>query len=394
MESLFFVLRFDPFAVGPATRGVLRCFTGDMRRLLPALVVALCCAATPTADAARTTIKKSMWGPIEVAGKSQFPIYKKLGVGLWQYTIRWDAVAPNKPIDPSNPSDPVYQWPAELDHAIAEADKYGIKVSVMLIGAPRWANGGRDWQWAPKKPKDFATFAAAASRRYPRVRHWMIWSEPTKGSNWQPLEPDEGKPLRGAKELEGPRRYAQLLDRTFVALKRVTNANRVIGGNTFTVGTVAPFRWIRALKLPNGRRPRMDMWGHNPFSARKPKLNDVPLGSGFADFNDLDQLAKRLDKAFKKGPRKKQRHMKLFLSEYSLPTDHPNFEFNFYVSRKTQANWLKRALRISRRYKRIYTFGYLSLYDDALRPDNDQVERGLLTRDGERKPSFSAFRSG
>jgi hypothetical protein len=86
--------------------------------------------------------------------------------------------------------------------------------------------------------------------------------------------------------------------------------------------------------------------------------------------------------------------MKLFLSEYSLPTDHPNWEFNFYVGRKTQAKWLKKALRITRSYKRIYTFGYLGLYDDEKRASNDQVERGLLTRDGKRKPAYRAFRAG
>jgi hypothetical protein len=357
------------------------------------LAATVCAVVAPSASAAPITIKKSMWGPVERDGVSQFPIYADLGVGLYQYTLNWASLVPTKPEDPANPGDPAYQWPPELDEAISEADKYGMKVSVMLIGAPGWANGGRDWRWAPDDPTDFATFAAAASRRYPRVRHWMIWSEPTKAGNFQPLKPDNGRPLRGD-GLEGPHRYAQILDRTYAALKAVTPANKVIGGNTFTVGTVAPLRWVKALRLPNGRRPRMDLWGHNPFSARAPNLNSDPLGSGYADFSDLDELAHALDRAFRRAPLKKERHLKLFLSEYTLPTDHANFEFNFYVDRKTQARWLTKALRIARSYKRIYTFGYLSLYDDDLREDGQQVERGLITRSGERKRAYAAYRAG
>ncbi len=84
----------------------------------------------------------------------------------------------------------------------------------------------------------------------------------------------------------------------------------------------------------------------------------------------------------------------MFLSEISLPTDHANFEFNFFLTRATQAAWLSSALRIARRCPRIYTFGYLGLYDDPLRSDGLQVERGLVDRQGVRKPAFNAFKRG
>ena len=220
----------------------------------------------------------------------------------------------------------------------------------------------------------------------------MIWSEPTKASNFQPLVADGGHPLRTAAQKRGPRLYARMLDASYGRLKAVSKRNLVIGGNTFTVGAVAPLYFIRALRLPSGRPPRMDLWGHNPFSLRTPDLDHPPLGSGFADFSDLDTLVRVLDRNMRRAKLRKQRHLKIFISEYTLPTDHANYEFNFFVSRTTQARWITRALHIVRGWKRLATFGYLGLYDDDVREDGEQVERGLIERDGTRKPAYAAFR--
>jgi len=339
-------------------------------------------------DAAQLSRKKAIWGPVLRDGASQFPIYRDLGVGIYQTTLRWSAVAAERPVAPRNPDDRAYAWPQELDVAVAEAQRHGIRIALTVMGTPGWANRGRDPRWAPRDADDFADFVTAASRRYPSVRLWMIWGEPTKPSNFQPLRPDHGRPLRGG-GLRGPRRYSQLLDAAYGALKRASRRNLVIGGNTWTAGTVRPRNWIRALRLAGGRRPRMDLYGHNPFSVRTPRLSGSPLGNGYADFADLDTLSGWLDRAF--GAR---RRLRLFLSEYSLPTGHANHEFNFHVTERTQARWIRAALGVTRRWSRIYSFGYLGLYDDPLRPDGLQVERGLLRRDGSRKPAYAAYRDG
>jgi hypothetical protein len=137
----------------------------------------------------------------------------------------------------------------------------------------------------------------------------------------------------------------------------------------------------------------MDLYGHNPFSARRPVLSQPPLGHGYADFGDLDTLSRWLDR-YLRGAKPGGGRLKLFLSEISYPTDHANFEFNFWMDRRTQASWIADSLRETRAWRRIYTFGYLSLYDDALRSDGLQVERGLIERDGTRKPAYEAFKHG
>jgi hypothetical protein len=94
------------------------------------------------------------------------------------------------------------------------------------------------------------------------------------------------------KQRRGPRHYARILDASYGALKRVSRRNLVIGGNTWTGGEVVPLNFIRAMRLPTGRRPRMDLYGHNPFTLRTPQLSRPPFAYGHADFSDLDTLAR------------------------------------------------------------------------------------------------------
>jgi hypothetical protein len=346
--------------------------------------------AAPHASARPVTHKKAIWGPTQAGGVSLFPTYEELGVGVYQSEMRWNEVAPTRPAAPKDPADPAYRWPADLDFASVEGAKHGIRIAVQVTYAPPWANGGRARQYAPKRPRDYADFVEAAAKRYPGVRIWMIWGEPTREDRFQPMGPEGsfGRLTRAGQK--GVRLYARILDAAYGRLKARSRANVVVGGNTFTTGRVRPETFIRHLRLPGGRPPRMDLYGHNPFSMRSPNLAKPPLGSGFADICDLDELTGWLDRWQRRPGRPP---LRLFLSEYFAPTDHPNHEFNFYVDQATQARWLRAALRITRRWSRIYSLGVF-LYDDAPNPAGDEVNRGLLTWDSRPKPAYAVMRDG
>jgi hypothetical protein len=336
--------------------------------------------ALPVASSdAAVSRKKAMWGPMYKDGKSQFPIYKDLGVGILEQAISWAGVAPTRPADATNPTDPAYKWSEELDRGAAEAKRNGMQLMLMLIGSPPWANGGKADPYAPTKPSDYRDFAVAAARHYPGVKLWMAWGEPCRSDRFQPQDPG---------------RYARLVDAAYSGLKSVRRSNLVIGGNTFTTcGKKGVLGWIKGMRLPNGKVPRMDMYGHNPTSARRPDLSRPPLGRGYADFSDLDQLGGWLDR-YLKAPNMKGRPLPLFLSEFLLPTDHFNYETNYYVTRKAQASWTTDALRIARRWKRIYTFGWFTLYDDVPNAAGNELTYGLLEADGKKKPAYAAFKAG
>lgn len=353
-----------------------------------ALLVAL--AAPVAADAARPakrTTKKAIWGPEQIGGVSQFPIYRDLGVGIYQTGLNWSTIARTRPANPTDPNDPAYRWPAYLDYALAEGQRYKIKVAVNLTRAPEWANGGQSPEWAPLDENDFAAFATATSRRYPNVKYWIVWGEASRGQqSFQPMP---------ANRPTGPRRYARILDAAYVALKRAGRSDLVVGGNTFTAGEVKPFdflRWMRVRKRGRWVPPRLDLYGHNPYGPRRPFLKDKPLGGGMVDFGTLDSFVRRLDRTYKRSKRKR---VKLYLSEYTIPSGGRNITFgDLYTSETNAAKYLSSALKITRRWNRIHTFGWFKLYDETPRDDGLETLWGLLTHDGRPKRTYTAYKRG
>jgi hypothetical protein len=352
---------------------------------LAAMLVAV--AATP---ATARAFDKGFWGPITYKGQSQFPVYNDLGVSVFQMQLHWDEIAPEaRPTNPSDPTDPAYRWPPEVDQAIAQAQADGMSVALMIIGAPEWANGLHEFRWAPKDPEDYGAFALAAARRYPTVHRWQVWGEATRFESFQPLRPQTPGSIKlSPSAARAPKTYARLLDAAYVALKTASRSNVVIGGATVTTGSINPYAWATYLKLPNGKRPRFDQWSHNPFSARRPSFSNPPSPRRYVDFSDLKRYSRFLDDQF-------DRHVKIFLSEWTIPTDREDKEFNFWVSQETQATWIASALRISRKFPRITGLGWIHLYDDPPSPSGQPViQSGLIQADGTHKPGYDAFKNG
>ncbi len=348
------------------------------------LTMVVCLAALlalPGAAEARTA--KAIWGPTRMPdGSSAFRVYKDLGVDVFQIQLVWDRVAPTKPRHPTRPGDPAYVWPEIVTEAVRMARRNGIDVAIMVKGSPAWANGGQSSQWAPA-PAHYARFLRAASRRYRSVHRWMIWGETNRAAVFQPLAPNSRT---------GPRTYARLLDAAYSALKRASRRNIVIGGMTFSFGDIYPSTWIRWMRLPNGKPPRLDWYGHNPFSRRAPdiRLTDNPQFPGSRDISDADGFAREVHRAYRRYPRFRRRGPRLWLSEFTVSSDRPNRAFTFAVSRQEQARWLKGGFRIARRI-RAAGLGWFNLYDEPATTANG-LTTGLMTYEGVRKPAYFAYK--
>jgi hypothetical protein len=351
--------------------------------------MALCACALLAPGLAQAKFLKAIWGPYYLpAGNAQcptpgapcspFPIYKELGVDVVQFQLRWDEVAPTRPAHPKDPNDPAYDW-SMIDEYVGQARQYGVGLAALLDRAPGWSNGGRPPIWAPKKPQDFADFAYAASMRYPDIRRWMVWGEPSRRENFRPMKEHSKR---------GPQIYAAIVDRTYVALHKAHKRNIVIAGMTLNGGTVKPPHFIDWMKLKNGRPPRMDLWGDNPFDARYPQLHDKPIGR-FRGFNDIDTLHREIEQTYKAGHRPVP---KLWLSEWTIVSDRPLDLFSgFYVSRAGQATRLKAAFKIARREPYVAGLGWFTLSDQPI--DEGGAGWGLLDSSGDPKPSFAAYKA-
>jgi len=341
--------------------------------------LAIAVAALLLAPSIAGAAAKAIWGPILLPnGRSAFPVYRDLGVDVFQLQLSWAAVAGSRPARPSDPADPAYRWPARVALALREAKAHGVKVALLVEDTPAWANGGRPPNWAPDNPDDYGAFMAAAARRYRAVRRWMVWGEPNRAAQFAPMPPNS--PV-------GPRRYAVLLDRAYAALKHVRRSNKVIGGMTFTSGEVSAERFLHWMLLPAGRPPRLDYYGHDPYGARFPRLSlrPDPAAPGARDFADLDTLSRQVRRTY----RRRHRNPKLWVAEYGVGTAERPGGFPFFVSEAEQRRRVTAAYRAAHRSRRIAGLGWFTLMD---RTGPTGHYFGLLRPDGSRKPAYAAYR--
>ncbi len=355
-------------------------FTATVRRLtlLLATLAVLLILQAPASAAPL----KSIWGPLSLPNdQSAGPTYKALGVDDVQTAITWNTIAPKRPAHPRDPNDPAYHWPGSVDGYVGQGRQFGYTVTVMLTGSPSWANGGRDPVYAPNA-RDFGDFAFAAAKRYPGVKRWMIWGEPTRRTQFKPEIP---------RHPSAARRYARILDAAYGGIHRAARNDIVIGGMSFTAGDVRPREWIKWMRLPNGKPPRLDWYGHNPFSTRIPDLRNEPFANNNNyDFSDLDTMEAQLRQTYRRAyPEFRRRGPRIWVSEFTIQADHGSQDFNFYVSQRDQGRWIAAAFREAGKTSYVAGVGWLGLLDEPLAPFNRTT--GLLTYNLQRKPAFFAY---
>jgi polysaccharide biosynthesis protein PslG len=328
-------------------------------RFLHAAVLTFALALTVAASASagpgvRYGIQDDAWllhGPGTL--DARLDTVSELGVDVVRFNLHWDVIEPRR----GQPD-----WTAS-DAVLKGLRARRIAAVVGLVGSPRWANGGRGPNWAPRAAH-FAAFARAAARRYPWVRDWLIWNEPNQ-ARW--LRPTAASLYVRA-----------LLNPAYAAIHGVRRNARVAGGVTAPrAGSagVSPVDWIRGMAKS---KPKLDAYAHHPYPARP---TDTPFSGGCKastcktiTMANLERLLTETARAF--GPKR------IWLTEYAYQTG------KFGVSKPRQAELIGQgALRVHRTPRVDLLVHYL-VRDE---PSVERFQSGLYSFAMRAKPAALAF---
>jgi hypothetical protein len=290
---------------------------------------------------------------------------RELGVGLVRFTLPWNEIAPRPPSDPRDPDDPAYQW-SRFDAVLEGLHDARIDVVLTLAGAPRWSNGGRSSNWAPKVSGSFGSFAYAAATRYPWVKRWLIWNEPNQRRWLRPTSPSV---------------YTRsLLNPAYAAIHSATPGALVAGGVTAPrggAGGVSPVAFIRGMKAAGAR---LDAYAHHPYPLRP---DETPWAGG-CDHCDtitmatIDRLVREVTRAFG--------NKRIWLTEYAYQTNPPDPFLG--VSPRRQAQYLSEGAARAYFTPRVDMLIHYLVQDE---PDPARWQSGLLTTSGQEKPALRSF---
>ena len=323
-----------------------------------------------------------------------------LRAGIVRTTLDWGSVARRRPVAPADPADPAYNWTA-VDRVVDEADKEGIRVLLAIYGTPRWA--GRARNMVPRRALDLRSFATAAARRYsgtytvkeqenepertlPAVRHWLAWNEPNNPVFLRPQWKRVARKWRNQAAYD----YAKICGAIYAGVKATRLAGQKVAcGATGPRGNDAPgtsrpstsplvfMTWLRRAGLR-----RMDAYAHHPYYGhRTEKPNTVPRSKKGVTMANIGLLIKQINRLW-------GRKTRLWVTEYGYQTNPPDRLFG--VSYRNQARYMKQAVAMARKTRRIDMFVWFLIRDEGRLSG---WQSGVVTRRGARKPAYRTFQT-
>ena len=298
--------------------------------------------------------------------------------------VQWNLAAKTRPSTPTNPFDPAYELD-DVDEAVRSAQENDQEIVLTLSGTPRWANGGKNPNVAPRRMTDFQNFARAIASRYsgrftgyPFVRFFSVWNEPNLQLFLSPQFDANGRSV-------APRTYAQLAAAAYAGIKAGSRRAQVAIGETSARGsdkpaglrpTHSPGKFAELVARANPRL-KFDAWSHHPYpsvpSARPSQVVKWPNVS----LASLPRFNASLKGWFKR------KSVPIWVTEYGHQT---RPEDSLGVPYAMQSAYIQQAISLAARYPFVNMFIWFVFQDDQGQP----WESGIYTRNGSAKGSSPA----
>jgi len=344
--------------------------------------------AAPVAEAARFGIADDA-GKYEEGGSSFFREVRALGMTENRISVHWQPDRPRTIVDK-----------AFLDRALPAARAQGIRVVFHVFALNPTALTA-----SPGATEEFAAFLELLARTYPQVREYVVGNEPNQPRFWQPQFIPTGRGAAAAA-------YADLLARSYDALKGVDPGIRVIGlglsgrGNDLPFArsnaSSSPVRFLRdlgaAYRASGRSAPLMDELGVHPYP--RSDRDSVLAGDRWprAGLVNLARIKQAFWDAFTgTGQPTVEQGLRLRIDEIGWQAVVPASARPAYFGRETSAatsepaqaaNYAK-LIEIAACDPSISALYLLHLKDD---PDLERFQSGLLRADGSVRPARAAVR--
>lgn len=301
--------------------------------------------------------------------------------------VTWAIVAPTRPADAADPFDPAYRF-NDLDELVRNAQSRDLEVLITIWGTPKWANGGKTPNYAPRRMADLTAFSRAIASRYsgrfagyPFVRFYSIWNESNLQLFLAPQFDARGRSV-------APRTYAKLAAASYAGIKAGNARAKVAIGSTSSAGRDKPLKGKSATHSPGrfaqlvaAANPRLkfDAWAQHPYPVPANQKPTQKVKWPNVTFPSFARFEKALDTWFKR------KNVRIWVTEYGHEVKQDGEPKG--VTRAQQAAYAAQALALARRDPRTDMFIWFVFRDHK----TSLWQSGLRTASGAAKPSLARF---
>jgi Cellulase (glycosyl hydrolase family 5) len=377
----------------------VRFHRGTVVPFLLAFVAAALCGGLAAGPAAAHKVAKGLYDPrllssnVQAAQRALHEDRMQLHARFIRFNVHWPEAQPHGPRTYN------MRYLNHLQSVVQACKKAGLRVIITVVYVPRWASNHKYWRHPPfgyrkgvyepfypiarKHMKDFGRFTLTLARLlHGDVFGYECWNEPNLWPYIYPQRTPKDHHLAATLYMSMLRRFAP-------AVRKGDRRALVIAGATAPTGNddrwrTTPQTFARALRAA-GAGKLFDAYSHHPYT---PGGEPHPAPEGMPSPDGTTVTLANLKTLLRIFP-----HKPFYLTEYGYNTKPAAVFGGFCVSARNQANYLRRAYAVAKRYRQVKMLMWFLVKDIHTpgHPASSGIYTGLRRLNGSKKPAWKAF---